>query len=271
MRKAVRTLLALVAAGMLMLVLPGLLSPEDHAAPPARRTVRVWITETDPAVAQWLKRQAAAWEKAAGHRVYLRAAAQEETDAAGEGASGVVPPDVIVCAGGLNPVALRGYALVVRDESAALVTPAPTGMLFSPPAASPGPSPTPGPPMDIESLAGILAPPEMAHALAGAEESVHPLRDLLSGKGRGALLTAGAAEGLGAGWQAYALPDGAGFLPVSARVLSSAGGEFAAYLRTDGAQRDLAACGLYSPALRLYDPARDPLRALIESSRDAAE
>lgn len=266
MRKALRTLLAVCAAGVLIGCFPRLLTPRERKSAPQRKTVRVWVTEEEPAVARWLKKEAAAYEKETGRRIYLRAATEQEALSVRQRAEGTVIPDLIVETGSGEAVALRGYALFLRDDTAALPTPAPTGMLFSRPAPSPGPTPEPGPDVDVQSLSGVLAPACLMEALPGTVLSAQALSDLVSGKAAAALLTAGEGQTLGSGYRAWALPEKKGFLTVGGNALSSLGGDFIAFLRREAPQRALSAFGLYSPLLRLYDPTDDPLRAMIERS-----
>ena len=299
MKKALRTALALLATAAVLWLLPRAWRRQDQ---PGRelRVCRVWLLEKEPAVATWIKALAAGYEKETGSRVYLRAATAEEAAAARAG-DGAVRPDVLLypAAAGIaapsgvqpNPtdgenaaagrtdapqapgsafdsmtVALRGYALILRDDGAAVFTPAPTSALFFPPPATPGPPPSPAPSPDPASFAAVLAPEELLGAMSGTIRSQNPAGDLAAGKAKAALLTAGQAAKLPFGYRAFALPAGAGLLPVQAQAFSQEGRAFVQSLLREDSQRALRQAGLYSPLLALYGP-EDPLRFLIGQSR----
>ena len=267
MKKIMRIILALLATAALLFYGHDALR-EKRAAPPPKtvRMIRVWITEKEPAVSAWLRSLAAEYEKETGERVYLRNATEEEASAARRGEGGAILPDAMIAPGDAEaPVALRGYALIIRDDAAAVATPAPTSALFFRPSPSPGPSPAPLLTPDPASCSAVLAPPELMSALPGAIRSVDPAADLTRGKARAALLTADQAVRLPFGYRAYPLPDGAGMLGVCAEIYSPAGEGFRAYLLRPDVQRALARYGLYSPCARLYS-GDDPLRFLIENS-----
>ena len=246
---------------------PGLTAPKEARRAPLP-VVRVWITEKEAAVSAWLRKQAAAFEKATGQRVYLRTATEEEAEDARGGREGVVGPDLLIGPGAGAPVALKGYALIVRDESAAVLTPAPTSALFFRPSPTPGPSPTPPPAPDWEGLGAVLVPADWRGSLPGAVVSADPAGDLAAGKAPAALLTAGQTARLAFGFRAWAVPGNAGGINVNAKALSPPGEELLVFLRTEAAQRTLRDHGLYAVSLGLYGE-EDPLRALIESSLHA--
>ena len=262
MKKTFRTLLALVLTAAVIAWLAREGRPRERPREePA--LLRVWLLETDPAVASWLRGLAPGYEKETKQRVYLRAATAEEAAAAraGEG----IRPDLVLQPGEDAPVALRGYALILRDDARAAATPAPTSALFFPPPVPSGPSPAPAPTAAPNAFSAVLAPEEMMHALPGTVRSENPAGDLALGKAQAALLTAGQAERASFGYQAYPVPGAAGGRGISAQAFSPAGEAFRAYLAREDSQRALRRAGLYSPVLRLYGP-EDPLRALIEAS-----
>ena len=223
--------------------------------------LRVWNAEKEPAVGVWLRKESKAYEKAAGRRVYIRAVSGNETEK-----TDALPPDIILGTAGKTAVALRGYALFLRDESAAVVTPAPTGALFYRPSATPSPTATPAPWPEAEAIGAVLSPPELLDALPGTVGSADPAGDFSKGKASAALLTAGQSLSLPFGYRVYALPQGKGFLPVKAASFSDEGAAFLRFLLADDAQKALQACGLYSPFMTLYPP-DDPIRFLIDGSR----
>ena len=226
---------------------------------------RVWVVEKEPAVSAWLRRRAAAFEKERGERVYLRLAAEEESDAVLRGGDGPAPDLMILPRAG-EPVALRGFALILRDEGASVPTPLPTSALFYRPTPAPQAMPSPHPTPDGREMSAVLAPRELAGAVPGAVVSLHPAEDFAAGKAKAALLTAGQAAGVKFGFRAFPVPEGAGFLPVGGQALSEAGEDFLSFLLSDASQQALSAHGLYAPGRRLYG-GEDPLRALIESGR----
>ena len=270
MKKSLRTRLALLATAVLVILGRNALRTKSGTPPETMRMVRVWITEQEPAVSAWLRSLAGVYEKETGERVYLRLATEEEAASARRGEVGVLLPDVLIAPGNAEPVALRGYALIVRDDTVSVATPAPTSALFYRPSPSPGPSPTPGPTPDPASFSAVLALPELMDALPGTILSADPAADLARGKANAALLTAGQAGKLPFGYQAYPLPDGAGMRSVGAEAYSTAGDRFRAYLQRSDVQQTLAQRGLYSPFCRLYSP-EDPLRYLIENSANLQE
>ena len=269
MRKRVRTILALLTTAALIFF--GREALRERSEPPETvRMVRIWIAEKEPAVSAWLRSLAGGYEKETGERVYLRLAAEEEVSAARRGEDGILLPDVLISPDAGEPVALRGYALILRDDMAGRTTPAPTSALFYRPSPSPGPSPVPGPTPDPASFSAVLALPELMDVISGTIRSGDPAADLARGKANAALLTAGQAGKLPFGYQAYPLPDGAGMRSVGAETYSAAGERFRVYLQRPEVQRTLAQFGLYSPFSRLYGP-DDPLRFLIENSADLQE
>ena len=260
MKKLLKILFFLALSfGLLRLLPSALRAPEEREQP--FMILRVWNAEEEPAVQSWLRGQAKAYERATGQRVYLRAAsAQDAQDRIGLG----LPPDALIIPEGDHLLALRGYALILRDENPA-VTPAPTGALFYRPSLPPERSETPAPWPDETELRAVLCPEPLLNALPGTVFSAQPAADLNQGKADAALLTPGQAAGLTIGYRAYALPDGKGFLYVKATAYSEAGEAFLAWLQGDGAQQALSRAGLFSPRLRLYGP-DDPVRYLIENS-----
>lgn len=270
--KRLLTLGALVLTAALVLLFPRLTSPEK-ASIPGLRVTRVWTVDCDPAVGAWLKRQAAAFERAQGARVYLRTATGEEAALALEKGSGVVAPDVLVQPGKGLALARLGYALILRDESAPPISPAPTSALFYKPSPPPGPASTPRPTPDPGAVGTVLCPPGLDPSLPHLCLTQDPLAAFVKGEAPAALLTAGQAAQLPWGYQAHPLPEGGGSVVYGGLALTGAGAGFLDHLKTNTAQQALAAHGLYSvlPTLRLYDPAADPLRALIERSLPALE
>ena len=245
--------------GLLRLLPAALYTPGEQAAPFV--ILRVWNAEEEPAVQSWLREQAKAYERATGQRVYLRTAAVQ--DAQGSAARGL-PPDVLILRAGESLLALRGYALIVRD-GAAPVTPAPTSPLFYRPSRPPEPAETPAPWPDETELRAILCPEALMHALPGTVFSSQPAVDFSQGKADAALLSPGQAAGLAMGYRAYAVPEGKGFLPVRATAYSEAGEAYLTWLQDSAAQKALGQAGLFSPRIRLYGP-DDPVRYLIENS-----
>ena len=237
-------------------------APENAPAP--LKVVRVWLGDRDSALNGWIKNRAAAYEKETGRRVYLRSVRGGDLAALKQADSGAMPPDAVVSYAGGETVALRGYALIVRDETVASVTPPATGALFIRPTATPGPSPTPA--AWPEKLGAVLSPEKMMNALPGTVKSVSPADDLAAGGANAALLTPSQAARLPFGFVSFALPDGKGFAPLGAEAYSEAGSAFVEYLLTEASQRALEKYGLFSPSLRLYAP-DDPLRYLIDRER----
>ena len=223
--------------------------------------LRVWNAEEEPAVQSWLRGQAKAYERATGQRVYLRAAAARDGS---DSRTQALSPDVMVLRSGESLLALRGYALIVRD-GAAPMTPAPTSALFYRPSLPPEPAETPAPFPEENQLRAVLCPEALVNALPGTVISAQPAADFAQGKADAALLTPGQAAGLTSGYRAYAVPAGKGFLPVRATAYSKAGEAFLAWLQDGAAQKALGQAGLFSPRFRLYGP-DDPVRYLIENS-----
>ena len=247
-----------ISAGLLFLLPTVFTAPEKQEQP--FLILRVWNADGEPAVQSWLRGQAKAYEKATGQRVYLRAAAQDAQDSIAQG----LPPDALIVPEGEHLLALRGYALIVRDENPA-VTPAPTGALFFRPSVPPERLETPAPFPKESELRAIMCPEALLGALPGTVMSAQPAADFAQGKADAALLTPGQAAGLAVGYRAYAIPGGKGFLPVKGRAYTEAGEAFLLWLQDGAAQRALAQAGLFSPLLRLYGP-DDPVRYLIETS-----
>ena len=258
MKKLPAILFFLALSFGFMRFLPAVLrAPGEQAEPFV--ILRVWNAEEEPAVQSWLRGQAKAYEQAAGQRVYLRTAAfQDALDSTAKG----LPPDVLILRSGDRLLALRGYALIVRDETAA-VTPAPTSALFYRPSPAPEAAETPAPWPEEKELRAVLCPEALTDALPGTVLSTNPAADFAQGKADAALLTPGQAAGLAVGYRAFAIPEGKGFLPVRATAYTEAGEAFLSWLQGDEAQRALAQAGLFSPRLRLYGP-DDPVRYVIE-------
>lgn len=263
MRKSVYgTVIALLlTAGLIYFAVNG--GRGDPASDTVRfQLIRVWNREEEPAVGTWLKRMAAAYEKQTGVRVYLRKASLEETQVE----SGASRPDLLVLPEGEQIIALRGYALILKDDTAQMETPQPTGALFFRPSPTPGPSPTPAPWPQGDELGAVLASEALLGRLPGTVLSADPAAQLSQGKASAALLTAGQAAQLGFGFRAYALPEGKGFLPVGASAYSDEGEAFLRFLLSSACQQSLRDAGLFSPVTGLYSP-EDPIRYLIDNSR----
>ncbi len=260
MKKLLVILFFLVLSFGLLQFLPAALrSPEEQEHP--FTILLVWSAEEEPAVQSWLRGQAKSYERATGQRVYLRAVSAQ--DVRSISVQGLLP-DALILRSGDRLLALRGYALIVREENAA-VTPAPTGALFYRPSLPPEPAGTPTPCPEEMKLRAVLCPEPLMNALPGTIMSVQPDADFNQGKADAALLTPGQAAELTVEYQAYAVPEGKGFLPVKATAYSEAGESFLAWLQDGVAQEALGRAGLFSPYLRLYGP-DDPVRYLIENS-----
>ncbi len=253
MKKLLVIFVFLGLSGVLLFLLPQALRAPETAEKPFT-ILRVWNVDGEPAVQSWLRGQARAYEKATGQRVYLRAATVRENQG--------LLPDALIQPEGETLLALRGYALIVRDENPA-ATPAPTGALFYRPSVPPERSETPAPFPEERELGAVLCPEALLNALPGTVMSAQPAADFVRGKADAALLTPGQAAGLNTGYRAYAVPDGKGFLPVRGRAYTEAGEAFLLWLQSDAAQRSLAQAALFSTRLRLYGP-DDPVRYLIE-------
>lgn len=255
LKKLLVIFLFLALSGGLLFLLPQALRAPETAEKPFT-ILRVWNADGEPAVQSWLRGQARAYEKATGQRVYLRAAPKSEDQ--GPLPDALIQPEVETL------LALRGYALILRDENPA-ATPAPTGALFFRPSVPPERLETPAPLPEERELGAVLCPEALLNALPGTVMSAQPAADFAQGKADAALLTPGQAAGLNTGYRACAVPGGKGFLPVKGRAYTEAGEAFLRWLQDDAAQRALAQAGLFSPRLRLYGP-DDPIRYLIENS-----
>ena len=271
MRHRLITLAALLLTAALLYFVPEMGDGSGKRDRGVETTI-LWVNEKEKAVDRWLKSCAAAYEKETGRRVYLRAATDMETEEALGEVQGQVRPDLMIAPNAGQTVCLRGYALILRDESAAKVTPAPTSALFYKPSPEPRQDDAPAPAFDPALLTGALAPAELLPAVPGAAESRDPAADLAAGKAHAALLTAGQAAGLQVGYRAYALPEGQGFLPVQAAALTAGGQDFLSFLLRPDTQRSLRDFGLYTEnaGLLLYG-SDDPIRQLIEGSRGAGK
>ena len=265
-RKAL-TLFSLLLTGILFALSP-LLQPDEPLSSDMLSVTRVWLMDDEPAVGRWLKKQAAQYEKSEKERVYIRTASREEIENALSGAENAIIPDLIISQGLAQPLLFRGYALIIRDEQAKIITPAPTSALFYRPTAAPGPSPAPAPAPDFSSIAPILIPAFLSSSLPGCTQSADPFSAFSAGKSPAAVLTAGQAMQLSFGYRAHPLPDKEGLLAVNANAMTLQGEKLLSRLQINEAQQALAAYGLYSfnPSLHLYDES-DPIRAMIEKSR----
>lgn len=253
MKKIIPTVWALLATAALFFTLFFMLFRQDAPDHSAGSCVtRIWLVETEADCAAFLRKQAAAWAKQTGARVFLRAASQEEALGALAGAEDIVAPDLIVGLPEGECLLFRGYALIFRDDSAPVFTPAPTSLLFSPPSPSPGPSLSPAPTRCVSSFSGLLCPRDMAPLFPESIPCNDPLQDFIRGKGSAALLTARQAAQLKIGWQGQALPDGKGALPLYARGLSGQGNALLSFLMRPESQMLLRDYGLYSPLFPLY-------------------
>ncbi|MBR3019175.1 MAG: hypothetical protein IKH57_19200 [Clostridia bacterium] len=233
------------------------------SAPPARLALtRVWVSEQEPALWAWLRKEAKKYEKETGTRVYLRAVPAEMKT----GGSDALPPDVWISSAGESVLALEGYALFYRNDEAGIITPVPTSLLFYRPTPSPGPTAAPAPTADIAQFSAILAPQNVPAAVSGIIRSAHPAADFADGKGDAAILTAGQAESLPFRVSALPLPGRSGFIAIRGTAATPAGASLLDALLSENAQRQLSEEGLYSPVFQLYQGA-DPLRAMIENSR----
>ena len=249
MKKSIPTILALLITAALFCMLFAQESP-DHSAQQA--IIRVWLINTEQNSAAFLRKCAAAYERQTGQRIYLRSATQAEGNGAIAQAAHIVPPDLIIGVNEGEKILCQGYALVFRDDSMPVFTPAPTSLLFSPPTPTPGPSPTPAPTRQLSSYADILCPRDIAAFFPGSIASDHPAQDLTAGKGGAALLTARQASALTIGWQGQVLPDNAGIKPLYAQSLSAQGSAFLAFLQNAQSQERLREYGFYSPFFPLY-------------------
>ena len=97
--------------GLLHLLPAALRAPEGRDQP--FTILRVWNAEEEPAVQSWLRGQAKAYERATGQRVYLRAASLASADQD-------LLPDALISQSGDRLLALRGYALILRADTAAV-------------------------------------------------------------------------------------------------------------------------------------------------------
>ena len=252
-------LLALLATAALVCAFPW--TQKSAPAPEAGvRMLRIWVVEKD--AAGWLRECAAAYEKQERTRVYLRAASLSEAEGALDGEKGIVPPDAVVMPGLETVLALRGYALFVRDAEAAVITPAPTAALFHRPTAAPLPKRKP-PTLDWAQIGPVLCLSELAGCVHDPLVCEDPAAALTAGKAEAAVLTAGQAGRLTFGCTGYPLPGAS--VPVTAQGLTVQGQAFLSFLRDRASQFRLKGVGLYSvlPDVRLYDESM-PLFALIE-------
>ena len=262
MKKSIPTILALLfTAALFFLLLRPETKPESGQAP----ITRVWLVDIESDSAAFLKKSAAAFEKQTGKRVYLRSATQEEAGQAIRGAENIVPPDLIVGLPEGENILCQGYALIFRDDSAPVFTPAPTSLLFSPPTPTPGPSPTPAPTRKLSSYEKILCPDALFPRFPGSIFTQQPLQDFSAGKGDAALLTANQASSLSVGWQGQALPEGKGILFLRGQALSERGTHFLSFLQSTDRQNSLRSWQLYSPFFPLYIH-ENSLRSAIDQS-----
>lgn len=265
MKKALTILCALALTLTLAWLLPRA-QPRETEREKGVFILRVWVAPGAEGANAWLRRQAAAYEKQGGGRVYLRSAASQELQAVDAGDTSAVAPDLIISPEGSLPLAYLGYALILPQTGLPAQTPAPTSMLFSPPSPVPGPAATPAPPPALSSLAPIAAPEALSARVEGAAAFIDPAGALAKGLVSAALLTPAQAGALPFGYRAFGLESA--FLPIGARALTPPGEGFAAFLQSDEAQLALRDAGLFSirRTLRLYGP-QDPLRALMEDAQ----
>ena len=269
MKKLILMLAALLLTAGLIYQGIGLWKDRSAPAEPHLRLVRVWIGEEEPGLSGWLKKAAMRFEKQTGTRVFLRRASAQEAQAVLDGEANGPNPDLLMLPNTGQTIALRGFALIVRDESTQPETPQPTGALFFRPSPSPGPSASPAPKPDLDMLGAVLVPPGMADRMPGAVISADPAAEFAQGKANAALLTAGQAARLPFGFRFFALPEGKGFLPVGATSFSESGDAFLSFLLAPGCQQPLRDAGLFSPVMPLYSP-DDPIRYLIDTSRGSS-
>ena len=265
MKKLILVLAALLLTAGLIYQGIGLWKDRSAPAEPHLRLVRVWIGEKEPSLSGWLKKMAARYEKQTETRVFLRSVSEAEAQAALSGNANDPIPDLLVLSDVGKPIALRGFALIVRDDSAQPETPQPTSALFFRPSPSPGPSASPAPEPNLDMLRAVLVPPGMADRMPGAVISADPAAEFAQGKADAALLTAGQAARLPFGFRFFALPEGKGFLSVGATAFFEAGDAFLSFLLAPGCQQTLRDTGLFSPVMHLYSP-DDPIRYLIDTS-----
>lgn len=262
------TVMALAATALLIYLFPHIGKQNNPGAPDALRITRVWMVESDPALAAWIRKRAAIFEKESGNRVYVRSATHQEAQDAQKNTRDIVAPDLMIqnIAAG-KAIAQLGYALILRDDQAILTTPAPTSALFSPPTMAPAPSFTPAPTPDLRGISPILGPEGLSLSQMQIQISQNPAADLNAKKAPAALLTAGQAAGLTCGYRAYPLPAQDGVVRMHALAFSSEGNQFLLFLQTEASQMALKNHGLYAvqAGLRLYGP-EDPLRSMIEQS-----
>lgn len=255
--------IALVMTAVLVLLYPWM--EEETLQKKQPQVLVVWAAEGEGDVSAWLKKAAAAYEKATQVRVYLRTASRAETEAALAGKEENVLPDAVVAKGAGVPLLCRGYVLAVKDAEADHATPAPTPALFFRPTATPAPA-TPAPAPFPEELSRVALPAEMAGVLKGGYEANSPAAELQHGKAEGALLTPGQAQALPFGWQGHVRGDL--FVPVEGRALTEEGQRFLSFLRGEKAQRLLCDRKLFSwdAGLSLYGP-ETPLLHQMENVR----
>ena len=268
MKKHFFTLIALLLTGVFAF-LGFRLFFRELPRPVSMSLLRVWVTGSDPSLNAWIRKGAAFFERQTGKRVYVRSASQAEAAGLASGTpetnTELPLPDLLLSPGTGDPVALFGYALVVRDDSAPVATPMPTGALFFRPSPSPGPTPLPPAAPDISALPVVYAPMEMSKLIPGAVPHPHPDSAMIQNNPSAALLTAEQAAGLSCGYRAYPMPDGRGFRAAGGKAFTPEGRELLAFLKNEKAQLALKAHGLYSPFLRLYQ-GQGTLHEQIESS-----
>ena len=261
MRKMLVTLGALAVTAGLIWSLFGF-QPRAVEPPSLQLSlIRVWVSGQDPAVWSWLRKAAKQYEKETGRRVYLRAGPAEDAGAL----SGEYPPDLLISHEKGKCVALHGFALFCRDESAQAVTPDPTSFLFFRPSPTPGVSPTPVPTPNTALFSVLIVPQRLSSSFPGSLSSAAPLEDFISGKGDAAVLTVGQAARLPFRAAACPLPEGKGFLPVRCAAASPGGEAFFRFLLLEQTQRMMTDFGLFSPYCSLYR-GTDPQREMIENT-----
>ncbi len=261
MRKFFVTLCALAVTAALVWSLFGF-QPRAVEPPSLQLSlIRVWVSGQDPAVWSWLRKAAKQYENETGRRVYLRAGPAEDAGAL----SGEYPPDLLISHEKGKCVALHGFALFCRDESAQAVTPDPTSFLFFRPSPTPGVSPTPVPTPNTALFSVLIVPQRLSSSFPGSLSSANPLRDFIDGKGDAAVLSVGQAAQLPFQTVARPLPAGKGFLPIRSAAATPKGEDFFNFLLMEQTQRMMTESGLFSPSFSLYQGI-DPLREMIEST-----
>ena len=264
MRKILVTLCALAVTAALVRSLFGFQMRAADMPSEQFSLTRVWVSDQESAVWSWLRKAAKQYEKETGRRVYLRAVPANDAGTL----SGEYPPDLLISHEKGKCVALHGFALFCRDDSAHAVTPYPTGFLFFPPSSTPGVSPTPASTPSAVLFSVLIVPKRLSSSFPGSLSSTNPLRDFIDGKGDAAVLTVGQAAQLPFQTAARPLPAGKGFLPIRSAAATPNGEDFSNFLLMEQSQRLMAESGLFSPCCSLYRGI-DPMREMIENTLPA--